>query len=76
MPFQLALANLKIEFLAEITRSIESHAGYKRILNQLQKTIKEVIKKSKVDFQNIIGIATGVPGIVSYSTGEVIIRLP
>ena len=70
MPFQLALANLKIEFLAEIARSIESYAGCKRILNQLQKTTKEVIKKSKVDFQNIIGI--GVPGIVNYSTGEVI----
>lgn len=69
---RVALANLKIEFLAKTKEKIKSSAGYERILIRLNEIIREMVEKAGVDFQDVLGIGIGVPGIVNYSTGKVV----
>jgi len=69
---RVGLTNLKIDFLSRTTKTIKPYAGYKKIFTQLKEIISNMIKKSKVDFQGVLGIGIGVPGIVKYPSGEVV----
>jgi len=69
---RVGLVNLKIELLAKTIESIEPCAGYESILSRLKRITRDIIEKNEVGSQDILGIGIGVPGIVNYSTGEVI----
>jgi N-acetylglucosamine repressor len=68
---QVGVSNLKNIFLLKKTKNIHPKAGYQKILAELKKTIRQVIKESGIGWERILGIGIGVPGVVNYLTGEV-----
>ncbi|MFQ6066425.1 MAG: ROK family protein [bacterium] len=68
---QVGVSNLKNTFLLKKTRNIQPKAGYQKILAELKETVRQAIKESGIDWESVLGIGIGVPGVVNYLTGEV-----